>query len=70
VHIDEDTYYNLNPGDVDGAFPGSYYVIPVEPYEQTAEEIEAQLRNHKLILVLMDRLADDGLDKTISTPNL
>jgi len=63
MHIDENINFNLNPGDVGGAFPGSCYIIPVEPYELTADEIEAQLRNYKLILVLMDRLADDGVDE-------
>ncbi len=63
MHIDEDIYFNLNPGDLNGLFPGCYNVVPVEPLELTADEYKAQLKNYKLILVLMNRLADDGVDE-------
>lgn len=63
MHIDKDINFNLNPGDVGGLFPGSYNVVPVEPHELTADEYKAQLRNYELILVLIDRLANDGVDE-------
>jgi hypothetical protein len=63
MNIDKDINFNMNPGDVGGLFPGSYNVIPVEPHELTADEYKAQLRNYELILVLMNRLASDGVDE-------
>ena len=41
MHNNDDVNFDLNPGDVGGALPGSYYVIPVEPYELRANDVGA-----------------------------